>query len=60
MSDSSLLYHPATTCAHRIVQAEFERLHQQGLRCQLWSRLSGRGRGLLNLDEVQKQITVHT
>jgi hypothetical protein len=57
---SSLSHQAATTYTTRKAHDEFERLHHQGLRCQLWSHLTGRGRGLLNLDEVQKQITVQT
>lgn len=57
---SSMSYHVATTYTNRKAHAEFERLYHQGLRCQLWSHLTGRGRSLLNLGEVQKQITVHT
>jgi hypothetical protein len=56
----ALSHQTATTFVQRDARNRFERLHHQGLRRQIWLRLTGRRRRLLNLSEVQKHITVHT
>jgi hypothetical protein len=53
-------YQAATTFASGDIRQVFERLHHQGVRRQLWSRLTGRRQCLLNLAEVQQHLTIHT
>jgi hypothetical protein len=53
-------YQATTTFGHGDTRQVFERLHQQGLRHQFWSRLTGRRQCLLNLAEVQQHLTIHT
>lgn len=52
-------YESTATFGHGDNRHAFERLHQQGLRRQLWSRLTGRSRRLLNLTEVQQHLTIY-
>jgi hypothetical protein len=51
-------YQATTTFGHGDTRQVFERLHQQGVRRQLWSRLTGHCRCLLNLAEVQQRLSI--